>query len=189
MTINDTRTAPAPAGGPATRETYRETLRRLSGAQKSRKGGQAYSVFVNRRLGRARRRGRISRQPHTEPRHGHQRDLLRRGHRDRSRSSAVGGRRSPRRSWRSATRSTRPTGNSRACAAAGRSRASGSTTASTRSRSRRCTSRCSSTSTASPTSTPAGSSCRSVSRSSTSRCSSRSCSTNRCGAVAASSAR
>ena len=52
MTINDTRTAPPPAGGPGS-ETYRETLRRLGGAQKSRKGGQAYSVFVNRRLGRA----------------------------------------------------------------------------------------------------------------------------------------
>ena len=35
------------------REGYRETLRRLGGAQKSSKGGPAYSVYVNRRLGRA----------------------------------------------------------------------------------------------------------------------------------------
>jgi len=32
--------------------TYRETVRRLALAQKSSKGGQAYSVYVNRRLGR-----------------------------------------------------------------------------------------------------------------------------------------
>ena len=32
--------------------TYRETVRRLSRAQKSAKGGQAYSVYVNRKLGR-----------------------------------------------------------------------------------------------------------------------------------------
>jgi phosphatidylglycerophosphate synthase len=32
--------------------TYRETVRRLSQAQKSGKGGQAYSVYVNRKLGR-----------------------------------------------------------------------------------------------------------------------------------------
>jgi hypothetical protein len=36
----------------APRASYRETVRRLSGAQKSSKGGQAYSVYVNRRLGR-----------------------------------------------------------------------------------------------------------------------------------------
>ncbi len=32
--------------------TYRETVRRLGQAQKSGKGGQAYSVYVNRKLGR-----------------------------------------------------------------------------------------------------------------------------------------
>src|ERR1700730_2994047 len=32
--------------------TYRETVRRLSQAQKTSKGGQAYSVYVNRKLGR-----------------------------------------------------------------------------------------------------------------------------------------
>jgi phosphatidylglycerophosphate synthase len=32
--------------------TYRETVRRLSRAQKSAKGGQAYSIYVNRKLGR-----------------------------------------------------------------------------------------------------------------------------------------
>jgi phosphatidylglycerophosphate synthase len=34
------------------RPTYRETVERLSSAQKSSKGGQAYSVYINRRLGR-----------------------------------------------------------------------------------------------------------------------------------------
>jgi len=52
-------TTPAP-GAPETvdadappRETYRDALRRLGAAQKSAKGGQAYSIYVNRRLGRA----------------------------------------------------------------------------------------------------------------------------------------
>jgi len=36
----------------AQRTTYRETLQRLGAAQKSARGGQAYSVYVNRRLGR-----------------------------------------------------------------------------------------------------------------------------------------
>jgi phosphatidylglycerophosphate synthase len=39
-------------GVSATVPTYRETVRRLALAQKSAKGGQAYSVYVNRRLGR-----------------------------------------------------------------------------------------------------------------------------------------
>jgi phosphatidylglycerophosphate synthase len=38
---------------PERREGYRDTLRRLGAAQKSAKGGPAYSVYVNRRLGRA----------------------------------------------------------------------------------------------------------------------------------------
>jgi phosphatidylglycerophosphate synthase len=42
---------PDPAGG-RPRETYRDTVRRLASAQKSTRGGQAYSVYVNRKLGR-----------------------------------------------------------------------------------------------------------------------------------------
>jgi len=42
----------APTTPVPTRPRYRETLRQLGRAQKSRKGGQAYSVFVNRGLGR-----------------------------------------------------------------------------------------------------------------------------------------
>ena len=49
--MTNTRIASEPSAPSS--ETYRETLRRLGAAQKSRKGGQAYSVFVNRRLGRA----------------------------------------------------------------------------------------------------------------------------------------
>jgi phosphatidylglycerophosphate synthase len=41
---------PSPFTAPG---TYREALRRLGAAQKSSKGGQAYSVYVNRKLGRA----------------------------------------------------------------------------------------------------------------------------------------
>jgi phosphatidylglycerophosphate synthase len=37
---------------PAAGETYRDTVRRLGAAQKSRKGGPVYSVYVNRRIGR-----------------------------------------------------------------------------------------------------------------------------------------
>jgi phosphatidylglycerophosphate synthase len=43
---------PARAAPAIEDESYLDTVRRLSSAQKSRKGGPAYSVFVNRRLGR-----------------------------------------------------------------------------------------------------------------------------------------
>jgi phosphatidylglycerophosphate synthase len=56
MTQSQSSAAPATAGtdttNPVRPPTYRETLQRLGAAQKSAKGGQAYSVYVNRRLGR-----------------------------------------------------------------------------------------------------------------------------------------
>jgi phosphatidylglycerophosphate synthase len=49
--VSATLTDPAPVGPPAA-ETLRQTVRRLSSAQKGAKGAPAYSRFVNRRLGR-----------------------------------------------------------------------------------------------------------------------------------------
>jgi phosphatidylglycerophosphate synthase len=51
MNMNETRTTPID-GSATPAPTYREALERLARAQKSAKGGQAYSVYVNRRLGR-----------------------------------------------------------------------------------------------------------------------------------------
>ncbi len=50
MTPSPTRTAEPPVS--TSRPSYRETVRKMGGAQKSSKGGPAYSVYVNRRLGR-----------------------------------------------------------------------------------------------------------------------------------------
>jgi phosphatidylglycerophosphate synthase len=50
MTASPTRTVEPPVV--TGRPRYRETVRRMGGAQKSSKGGPAYSVYVNRRFGR-----------------------------------------------------------------------------------------------------------------------------------------
>jgi phosphatidylglycerophosphate synthase len=50
--MNELRTASPDASVDGTQTSYRQTVRRLARAQKSAKGGQAYSQFVNRRLGR-----------------------------------------------------------------------------------------------------------------------------------------
>jgi phosphatidylglycerophosphate synthase len=51
--MSRTSFASPPGSEPVAASSYRDALRRLGAAQKSSKGGQAYSVFVNRKLGRA----------------------------------------------------------------------------------------------------------------------------------------